>query len=179
MADKKKLRKILKGLKQQHLTHLADYSERVMQQLMKHSRFYSARTVMLYHALPDEVDTQIILQGFHERKKLLLPVVDGDTMYPVCYAGADGLCIGAFDIREPQGKPFTELSTIDLVVVPGVAFDVAGHRLGRGKGYYDRFLAQPELSNAYKIGICFPFQMLEEVPTDIHDVCMNEVLCGE
>lgn len=179
MADKKELRKILKGLKQHHLTHLAEYSERVMQQLMKHPRFCSARTVMLYHALPDEVDTRIILHGFHECKQLLLPVVDGDTMYPVCYNGADHLCIGAFNISEPQGEPFTELAAIDLVVVPGVAFDAAGHRLGRGKGYYDRFLAQPELAKAYKMGICFPFQMLGEVPTDAHDVCMNEVLCGE
>ena len=51
--------------------------------------------------------------------------------------------------------------------------------MGRGKGYYDRFLAQPELANAYKMGVCFPFQLLPEVPVDAHDICMDEVLFGD
>ena len=64
--------------------------------------------------------------------------------------------------------------SIELVVVPGMAFDKQGHRLGRGKGYYDRLL--PKLTNAYKLGVCFPYQYIEEVPTDEHDIRMDEVL---
>lgn len=178
MADKKELRKLLRSRRQQHVEHQADYSKRVMEQLMQHPRFLTARTVMLYHALPDEVDTQSILQGFYRQKQLLLPVIDGDTMFPVCYTGEDNLRSGTYDISEPQGAPFTHLSSIDLVIAPGMAFDAAGRRLGRGKGYYDRFLSQPLLSNAYKIGVCFPFQLLQEVPVDAHDICMDEVLFG-
>ena len=59
-------------------------------------------------------------------------------------------------------------------IIPGVAFDRHGARLGRGKGYYDRLL--PQLSNAYRIGICFPFQMLEHLPSEPHDVLMNEIV---
>lgn len=179
MADKKELRKQLRSLKQQHIVHSAERSERVVRQLIEHPRFRSARTVMLYHALPDEVDAQSILQGLCKDKQLLLPVVDGDTMHPVRYTGPENLHIGAFAISEPQGAPFTDLSSIDLVVVPGMAFDAAGYRLGRGKGYYDRFLSQPELARAYKMGLCFPFQLLQEVPVDAHDVPVDEVLTGE
>lgn len=179
MADKKELRKQLRSLKQQYAPLMADTSERIMEQLMRHSRFCAAQTVMLYHSLPDEVCTEGILQGFCRDKQLLLPVVDGDTMHPVHYVGSDNLRTGAYAISEPQGAPFTDLSTIDLVVVPGMAFDAVGHRLGRGKGYYDRFLSQPELAHAYKIGLCFPFQRLQEVPTDAHDVPVDEVLTGE
>ena len=76
---------------------------------------------------------------------------------------------------EPTGEPFTDYEQIDIVLVPGMAFDAAGHRLGRGRGYYDRFLIQ---TACRKIGVCFPFQRVAEVPTDDHDVMMDEVIGG-
>jgi 5-formyltetrahydrofolate cyclo-ligase len=77
---------------------------------------------------------------------------------------------------EPTGElfPVESYHEIDLAVIPGVAFDRLGARLGRGKGYYDRLLSQ--MPNAYKIGICFPFQLLERLPSEPHDVLMNEVI---
>jgi 5-formyltetrahydrofolate cyclo-ligase len=79
---------------------------------------------------------------------------------------------------EPTGEVFSVDSyhEIDLAVIPGVAFDRHGARLGRGKGYYDRLLSL--MLNAYKIGICFPFQLLEHIPSEPHDVLMNEVVSG-
>jgi 5,10-methenyltetrahydrofolate synthetase len=83
------------------------------------------------------------------------------------------LAEGAFHILEPIGEQFADYEKIDVALVPGMAFDAAGHRLGRGKGYYDRFLAaHPHL---YKIGVCFPFQHVAEVPVNEYDVCMDEV----
>lgn len=76
---------------------------------------------------------------------------------------------------EPTGELFTDYDLIDVAIVPGMAFDREGHRLGRGKGYYDRFLAQ--LPHIYKIGICFPFQLVDKVPADVHDILMDEVIC--
>jgi 5,10-methenyltetrahydrofolate synthetase len=104
----------------------------------------------------------------------VLPKVTGDeTMELRRYSSQEDLAEGAFHIMEPVGDAFTDYDDIDVVLVPGMAFDAAGHRLGRGKGYYDRFLAaHPHL---YKIGICFPFQRVAEVPTEDYDVCMNEV----
>ena len=73
-----------------------------------------------------------------------------------------------------MGEQFTDYDKIDLALVPGMAFDAAGHRLGRGKGYYDRFLG--EHPHIYKIGVCFPFQRVAEVPSEAHDVVMDEVI---
>ena len=84
------------------------------------------------------------------------------------------LAIGAYGIEEPTGALFTDYATIDLVIVPGVAFDRDGNRLGRGKGYYDRLL--PRIPSAYKVGICFPFQIVEEVPAEPFDIRMDEII---
>ena len=81
---------------------------------------------------------------------------------------------GAFGILEPDGEPFTAWHEIDVAVVPGVAFDRRGYRLGRGKGYYDTLLAQ--LPHTYKLGICFDFQKLPSLPVEPHDIPMHEIL---
>ena len=78
-----------------------------------------------------------------------------------------------YDILEPDGEPFTEYASIDLAVIPGMAFTLDGERLGRGKGYYDRLLAKMPM--VYKLGLCFPFQILDAIPTDENDVLMDEV----
>lgn len=83
------------------------------------------------------------------------------------------MAISSYGIAEPTGTLFTDYPSIDLAIIPGVAFDRHGHRLGRGKGYYDKLL--PQIS-ATKIGICFPFQIIDEVPTDHFDIRMSSVI---
>ena len=80
--------------------------------------------------------------------------------------------VGDFNILEPQNDPYT--GGFDLIIVPGVAFDRHGNRIGRGKGYYDRFLCQH--LDVKRIGICFDFQLVDEVPTDPLDIKMDEVI---
>ena len=82
---------------------------------------------------------------------------------------------GAFHIQESCGPvlPESEYGTIDLAIIPGVAFDLNGNRLGRGKGYYDRLL--PKLS-CHTIGICYPYQLIDEVPHEPHDVPVDEII---
>ena len=89
-------------------------------------------------------------------------------------ATAQSMAEGPFHILEPQGAPFTDSDAIDIVLVPGMAFDAAGHRLGRGRGYYDRLLAAHPAW--HKVGVCFPFQRVAEVPIDAHDVSMDEII---
>ena len=80
--------------------------------------------------------------------------------------------IGDFNILEPQNEEYT--GDYDLIVVPGVAFDRNGNRIGRGKGYYDRFLCKH--LDVKRIGICFDFQLVDEVPTEDNDIRMDEVV---
>ena len=109
-------------------------------------------------------------------KTVVLPkVIDNETMELRRYTSRADLQEGAFHILEPIGEHFTDYEKIDVALVPDMAFDAAGHRLGRGRGYYDRFLTGV---TCYKIGVCFPFQRVAEVPTDDHDVMMDEVIGG-
>jgi 5-formyltetrahydrofolate cyclo-ligase len=87
----------------------------------------------------------------------------------------DTLERGAFGILEPTGEVFLDYNQIELAIVPGMAFDKAGHRLGRGKGYYDRLL--PNL-HCPKIGLALPCQIADEIPTEEWDIFMDEVIFG-
>jgi len=138
-------------------------------------RVREARTIMAYYPLPDEVDIRRLLDELvADGKTVLLPKVTGDDAMELRrYTCPDDLCEGAFHILEPGGEPFTDYSSIDIILVPGVAFDASGRRLGRGRGYYDRFLS----SHVCKlIGVCFDFQKVAEVPADLYDVPVDEVI---
>lgn len=150
-------------------------SQAIMEKLQRHPRFRAARTVLLFHSLPDEPCTHDLLEVWRGRKRLLLPVVCGSEIRLGLYQGKCGLSEGAFRIFEPVDAVGAADECIDLVVVPGVAFDARGHRLGRGRGYYDRFLGRLA-RRPYLLGICFSFQLLPEVPSEPHDVVMDEVL---
>ena len=77
---------------------------------------------------------------------------------------------------EAVGESFTDYNQIDVALIPGVAFDAEGHRLGRGKGFYDRFLRVVETVSLLTIGVCFEFQKVEKVPVERHDVSVDIVI---
>ena len=140
-----------------------------------------AQTIMAYYSLPDEVNTHGLIDDLvAEGKTVLLPKVTGpDTMELRRYTGRDDLQEGAYHILEPMGELFTDFSSIDLILVPGLAFDAAGHRLGRGRGYYDRLLSSLFIIHSSlfsSIGVCFDFQKVDEVPVDAHDIAMDKVI---
>lgn len=158
---------------------LHEESARLMWLLSQHPRFVSAKTVLLFHSLPDEPCTHGFIEQWYTSKNILLPVVCGDFLELRRYDGVHSLSsTGVYNIGEPvEGALFTEYSSIDLVVLPGVAFDAYGHRLGRGKGYYDRLLSHPDFANVYKMGVCFSFQSVDVVPAEAHDMLVDELLC--
>lgn len=171
--DKKELRARIKMLKKQHtVEQLQRQSDIILDKLERHPDFLRADIVMLYNALPDEVQTQSFLERWRFKKRIVLPTVVGDDIIPVEYAKDTDFAVGDFNILEPQNEPYS--GTFDLIVVPGVAFDREGNRIGRGKGYYDRFLSQHLAVK--RIGICFDFQLVEEVPAENFDIRMDEVI---
>ena len=171
--EKKELRAHIKALKKQHSKEqLMEQSEKILAKLEQHPDFIKAGRVMLYSALPDEVQTQAFLEKWHLKKQIILPTVVGDDIIPVEFGKDTAFAVGDFNILEPQNEPYT--GGFDLIIVPGVAFDPKGNRLGRGRGYYDRFLCQH--LNVKRIGICFDFQMVEAIPTEPFDIRMDEVI---
>ncbi|NDW09177.1 5-formyltetrahydrofolate cyclo-ligase [Dysgonomonas sp. 520] len=156
-------------------------SDEVISVLEATDTFCKARNIIIYNSLPDEVHTDSILKRYAGDKRFFLPVVvDNTTLAIREYAPDMSFSTSNLGIKEPQGENFTDWKKIDLIIVPGVAFDRQLNRLGRGKGYYDRFLKQVK---APKIGICFEFQLLDKIPIDEHDIPMdmvvteNEIIC--
>lgn len=175
--NKSELRKIIREKKRQFTQQqLDELSFIVIEKIKNHPAFKTAKRVLLYHSLPDEVCTHQLLCET-EGKTILLPkVIDNENMVICEYNKNTSLNKGAFNIMEPYGTPYTNYSEIDLAIIPGMAFDNNGNRLGRGKGYYDRLLEK--MTSIYKIGICFPFQMVDNVPTECTDIKMNEIICN-
>lgn len=126
-----------------------------------------------------EVQTAAFIEKWGKRKKIVLPVVDGNDLRMVAYKGPDSLRAGAYGILEPisgdreSSESRTLEEEIELIVVPGVAFDRRLNRLGRGKGYYDRLLSTLQ---ARKVGICFDFQLEDAIPTEPFDRKMDAIL---
>ena len=151
-------------------------SAALLRTLSVHPRVRLAHTLLLYMALSDEVDTRPLIDELHrEGKQIVLPVVldDRDLQLRLYTPGAP-LVAGRFGIMEPTGPVFRNYSQIEVALIPGVGIDKNGHRLGRGKGYYDRFLAK--CPTIYKIGVCYPFQLVDRLPTEAHDIAMDEVI---
>lgn len=149
----------------------------IISRLLDNKNIQTASTILLYYSMHGEVDTHDLVEKLYRQgKTILLPRVRDDKyMDLVLYTGKNGLKpAGSFHILEPQGAPYTYYNNIDVAVVPGVAFTKGCKRMGRGRAYYDRLL--PLLLNAYKIGICFPFQLFDDIPTDAYDVPMDEVI---
>lgn len=95
-----------------------------------------------------------------------------DLLFRKC-TPVSGFKQSALGIMEPEGENFTDYRKVDLIIVPGVAFDRKMNRLGRGRGFYDRFL--PAIS-APKMGICFDFQLFDQVPSDSNDIKMDYIV---
>jgi len=146
-----------------------------MRQVEALEAFRRAHTVLLYWSMDDEVQTHDFVNRWYREKCLLLPCVDGDDLRLRQYTGPECLKAGEqFGIGEPTGPEYTDLDSVELIIVPGVAFDSKGNRMGRGRGFYDRLLKSTP--NAYKVGVGFDFQMVEEVPVEEFDVGMDRVV---
>ncbi len=140
--------------------------------LEKSVAFIMAEKILMYHSLPDELSTLEFIDKWHTRKSFFLPRVNGVNLEILPY-NRSSLRLGAFHIEEPDGNDVYDINDIELVVVPAIAYDRRGNRVGRGKGYYDRLLSE---TRATKIGVGYDFQLVDEIDAEPHDVVMDIII---
>jgi 5-formyltetrahydrofolate cyclo-ligase len=150
----------------------AEWSELILQQLENMQCFREAKTILIYYPVQNEVDVLPLVKRYKKEKTILFPVSHrhGMTVHP--YAGNEMMHRGKFGIPEPTTPAYE--GDIDLVIVPAVAFDEKGRRLGRGGGYYDRFIKKQ--THATLIGVGYDFQLIEEVPAARHDQRVHRII---
>jgi 5-formyltetrahydrofolate cyclo-ligase len=146
------------------------------------AEYQVASVIMFYLDARSEVRTRSVLRdALADHKQVAVPQCVGDELHAWRIAALDEVDVGAFGIAEPstalRAKPERQVDprTIDLVLVPGIAFDRRGGRLGSGRGYYDRFATQVR-SDCMLIGLAYDCQIVDELPTAPHDVPMHIVV---
>jgi len=148
--------------------------------VLKSTAFQSAVCVMLYMPLRSEIDVMsVALEAFRLGKVVCVPRVadGGKSMHAVEIKSIDDESMASDALGVPAPRSGREImhESIDLVIAPGVAFDVRGGRLGRGGGFYDRFLAKAH-RHTTTIGVCFDFQLVDEIPTAADDIPVQAVV---
>lgn len=171
--DKRELRRIIRNRKESlSVVDKLKAAESVFSALENTEIFQHANKILIYHSLPDELSTHSFIDKWCNRKQFFLPRVNGEILDILPYEKSQ-LETGAFHIEEPSGNDIHQCSEMDLIIVPAMAYDIHGNRLGRGKGFYDRLLHD---ACATKIGICYDFQLVDEVPSEEHDISMDIVI---
>ncbi|MDK2849072.1 MAG: 5-formyltetrahydrofolate cyclo-ligase [Desulfuromonadales bacterium] len=177
-------KKSLRGTMLARRKHMAaeiclSQSIRIQQRVMALPAFRQADVLALYSPILNEVFTEEIFQeALRLGKTIAYPRVRGESLDFVLVASPQELEPGAFGVLEPTGSRLVPSGALDLVLVPGVAFDLEGYRLGYGKGFYDRVLCgagRPALS----IGLCFELQVVDRLPVEDHDQCLDLVITEE
>ena len=176
---KKALRaRIRASLKELSAAERATASVRACARLQQQEIWQSARSILFYAPLPDELDIRPLWDAALALSKIVaLPRYASESgAYVACCVGAPlaSLVPGRFGIMEPKDDaPILPLNQLDLVLAPGVGFDLTGRRLGRGKGFYDRLLREV---TGTKCGIGFEPQVVKEIPVEVHDIHLNCIL---
>ncbi len=146
-------------------------SRSVQETALKSSFFNSAKSMGAYFAFGSEVRTDLILgEAKKLGKQVALPSIEGDKIVFYEMSAAKYLVKGRFGIMEPL--PYGKITELDLIIVPGIAFDSTGYRLGYGKGYYDRFLLEHQ---TFSVGLAYSFQLVERLPHGRQDMKLDAV----
>jgi len=178
LLTKKLLRsKISKALKGQTRKESSLKSRKIKGKLFRMPAFHKAKMVMFYIAIGGEVETKEMIKEAQKLGKIIVvPICKANRNIEACLLARNvKLSKGPYGIMEPVIEQKINPEYLDLVVVPGLAFDKKGGRLGRGKGYYDRFLGKLT-SKTISVGLAFDFQIIASIPVAGHDVSVNRVI---
>ena len=170
---KKQKNTLRRQLEMKRRTMAKEEAESLSVAVVSHLKFCEGHKIMLYYPIRNEVDVIPLLEAYQDSKVLLLPVVlHGHKMELRQYKGAESLKKGSYGIPEPIGERYS--GRIDTIIVPGVGFDRQLHRIGRGGGYYDRFLKKhPE---AKKVAVAYDFQIVDHVPVSFFDQKVDAII---
>ena len=147
----------------------------IQESLFNLEEYKKAKTVMFYVSFDNEVFTHDMILNSLKRKYVVVPKLVQDGIEPSLIIDFDNMIsVGKFGILEPIELLKVPYSRIDLVLVPGIAFDKNGHRVGYGLGHYDKFLKK--VPKAAKIGLCFEFQIIDSIPSKEHDVPLDTIV---
>lgn len=169
-------KKLLQQRRQCTLGFCRSMSREIQDRFLATEAFARAECVALYASVHNEVATDIIADAVLAGGKLLAyPRVDADQLLFIRTFAPEALAPGYFNVPEPAAGEIVSAEAIDVCMVPGVAFDLGGHRLGYGRGYYDRFLAHcPERTQ--RVGLAYDFQLVDALPAQPHDQTLTMVI---
>lgn len=163
MQTKSEIRKLSKELR--NSLDIENISEKIIYNLQSSDEYKNSKTIFCYNSFSSEVCTKKILND--NSKTILVPKVC-DKDLELCIYNPHKVKKSEYGIYEPTNEPFECYENIDLIILPGLAFTKSGIRLGYGKGYYDRFIANAGL-NVLKIGLVPDILVLEHIPSDDFD----------
>jgi 5-formyltetrahydrofolate cyclo-ligase len=150
-------------------------SEKVFAKIEKMPEFLTSKTILMYWSMSDELSTHAFIRKWCKQKTILLPVVKGHHLTVKIFSTENEMTENEIKVMEPSQKD-EYLKKIELAIIPGVAFDKKKRRLGRGKGYYDRFLKHKGIQ---KWGVGFDCQLYELIPSAAFDVNMDRIITPE
>ena len=183
MSMKQDLRKMIRE-KRKHISQefIKSNSQKIKTRLFLTDEYIKAVTILIYVSYDAEVSThEMIKESIIDGKTMIVPksLLRSNSLLLSHLKEWDELEPGAYNILEPKSEFIREVNEdiLDLVIVPGVAFDCFGNRLGHGKGYYDRLLKK--IHNIPIIGLAFEFQILNMIETEEHDEKIDLIITEE
>ena len=159
------------------IDEVLEKSRQIETNLFGLEQYIKSRTVMYFVSFGNEVYTHAMIKKALSNKTVVVPKVSHYEIEPSLIIDFENLIPGNLGILEPIETMKIAYKHIDLVLVPGIAFDKEGHRIGYGFGYYDKFLKK--VPKAVKIGLCFDFQVVDRIPREEHDVSVDFIVTEE
>lgn len=155
----------------------------IQKKFLNSSEYKKSKKIFIYISYKSEIDTKsIILRALKENKEIFVPTTDikNKSMDAVKIKSFDNLVEDIYGILEPSSEEVSiDPNELDLIVVPGVAFDYKLSRLGYGAGYYDKYFKTITNRETCKIALAYDFQIIDEVPVDKYDVPVDCVLTND
>ncbi len=155
------------------------FSGMITRKIINLPEYINAKAIMVFLSMETEYDTsELINNAIQSGKIVCAPKVDWKhwSMHPVKIANTEDIIIDNHNLKEPKGDEVISPNELDFILVPGLAFDIKGHRLGRGGGFYDKFLSRADVKRAFRLAPTFDCQIIPSIPTASKDICVDMII---